>query len=95
MRVDECKEEEDEHVFAVAGEAQGGKLMVNIGGIPEEMIIDSGASENVISHAMWEQLKKQQLLSSEYQEEVQRSCMPMARLPLLKWLHGTFTTDLS
>ena len=84
MRVDECKEEEDEHVFAVAGEAQGGKLMVNIGGIPEEMIIDSGASANVISHAMWEQLKKQQLLSSEYQEEVQRSCMPMARLPLLK-----------
>ena len=25
MRVGECKEEEDEYVFAVAGEAQGGK----------------------------------------------------------------------
>ena len=49
-------------MFAVAGEAQGGKLMVNIGGIPEEMIIDSGASANAISHTMWEQLKKQQLL---------------------------------
>ena len=71
-------------MFAVAGEAQGGKLMVNIGGIPEEMIIDSGASANAISHAMWEQLKKQQLLSSVCQEELQRSCMPMAWLPLLK-----------
>ena len=82
MRVDECKEEEDEHAFAVAGEAQGGKLMVNIGAIPEE-IIDSRASANVISQAMWEQLKKQQLLSSVYQE-LQRSFMPMVRLPLLK-----------
>ena len=31
MKVDECKEEEDEYVFAVAGEAQGGKLTVNAG----------------------------------------------------------------
>ena len=48
--VDECTEEEDEYV--VAGEAQGGKLTVNIGGIPVEMIIDSGASTNVISQAL-------------------------------------------
>jgi len=48
MRVDESKEEEDEYVFPVAGEAQGGKLTVNIGGIPLEMVIDSGASADVI-----------------------------------------------
>ena len=30
MKVDECKEEEDEYVFTVAGEAHGGKLTVNI-----------------------------------------------------------------
>ena len=58
-RVDECTEEEDEYV--VAGEAQGGKLTVNIGGIPVEMIIDSGASTNVISQALWEQLKIQHI----------------------------------
>lgn len=40
--------------YVVAGEAQGGKLTVNIGGIPVEMIIDSGASTNVISQALWE-----------------------------------------
>ena len=61
MRVDECKEEEDKHVFAVAGEAQGGKLMVNMRGIPVEMIIDSGGSANVIIQALWEQLKKQHI----------------------------------
>ena len=54
MRVDECKEEEDEYMFAVADEAQGAKLTVNIGGIPVEMITDSGASANVISQALWE-----------------------------------------
>ena len=61
MRVDECKEEEDEYVFAVAGEAQGGELTVNIGGIPVEMIIDSGASANVISQALRKPLKKQHI----------------------------------
>ena len=35
------------------------QLLVRIiGGVPEEMIIDSGASVNVISQASWEQLKK-------------------------------------
>ena len=33
MQVDECKAEEEEYAFAVAGEAQGGKIVVNIGGI--------------------------------------------------------------
>ena len=61
MKVDECKEEEDEYVFAVAGEAQGGKLTVNIGGIPVEVKIDSGASANVINQALWKQLKKQHI----------------------------------
>ena len=61
MKVDECKGEEDEYVTAVAGEIQGGKLTVNIGGIPVEMIIDSGLSANVISQSLWEQLKKQHI----------------------------------
>ena len=61
MKVDECKEEEDEYVFTVAGEAHGGKLTVNIWGIPVEMILDSGASANVISQALLEQLTKQHI----------------------------------
>lgn len=51
-------EDDDEYVFTVAGGDQGGKVIVNIGGVPVEMVIDSGASANVICQALWEQLKK-------------------------------------
>ena len=34
---------------------------INIGGIPVEVIIDSGASANVINQALWEKLKKQHI----------------------------------
>ena len=92
MRVDECKEEEDECVFAVAGEAQGGKLTVNIGGIPVEMIIDSGASANVISQALWEQLKKQHIKCVS-RRSTKRLYTYGAVTPLE--VIGTFTADLS
>lgn len=48
-------------MFAVVGGNLGGRVVVNIGGIPVEMIIDSGASANVISQALWEQLKKRHI----------------------------------
>ena len=47
-------------------------------GIPGEMMIDSGVSGNVISHTLWEQLKKQ------HSKCVSRRSTPMVRLPLLK-----------
>ena len=92
MRVDECKEEEDEYVFAVAGHAQGGKLTVNIGGIPVEMIIDSGASANVISQALWEQLKKQHIKCVS-RRSTKKLYVYGAVTPLE--VIGTLTTDLS
>ena len=92
MRVDECKEEEDEYVFAVAGEAQGGKLTVNIGGISVEMIIDSGASANVISQALWEQLKKQHI-NCVSRRSTKKLYAYGAVTPLEEI--GTFTKDLS
>ncbi|XP_044182144.1 uncharacterized protein K02A2.6-like [Acropora millepora] len=92
MRMDECKEEEDEDMFAVAGDAQGGKITVNIGGIPVEMIIDSGASANVISQALWEQLKKQHIKCVS-----RRSTKKLYAYGAVTPLEviGTFTTDLS
>ena len=59
MQEDACgDDDDDEYVFAIAGGDHGGRVEVNVGGIPVEMIIDSGASANVISQASWEQLKK-------------------------------------
>ena len=92
MRVDECKEEEDKHVFAVAGEAQGGKLMVNMRGIPVEMIIDSGGSANVIIQALWEQLKKQHIKCVSRRSTKKLYAYGVV-IPLK--VIGTFTTDLS
>ena len=83
-------EEEDEYV--VAGEAQGGKITVNIGGIPVEMIIDSGASTNVISQALWELLKSQ-LIKCVSRRRTRKlyAYGAVTRLEMI----GTFTTDLS
>ena len=92
MSMDECKEEEDDIVFAVAGEAQGGKLTVNICGIPVEMLIDSGASANVISQALWEQVKKQHIKCAS-RRSTKKLYTYGAVIPLE--VIGTFTTDLS
>ena len=35
-------------MFAIAGGDHEGKVVVNIGGVPVEMIIDSGESANVL-----------------------------------------------
>ena len=53
MQEDACgnDDDDDEYVFAIAGGDHGGKVVVNIGGVPVEMIIDSGTSANVISQA--------------------------------------------
>ena len=59
MQAGDCQEEEDEYVFAIAGEVHD--LGGNIAGIPVKMIIDSGASANVISQTLWEQLNKQHI----------------------------------
>ena len=58
MQEDACGDDDDKYVFAIAGGDHGGKVVVNIGGVPVEMIINSGTSANVISQASWEQLKK-------------------------------------
>ena len=52
MREDACgddDDDDDEYVCAIGGGDHGGKVVVNVGGIPVEMIIDSGAIANVIS----------------------------------------------
>ena len=54
-------DEEDEYAFTVKGTLETGKVTVSVGGVPVEMIIDSGASTNVIDKCLWENLKKKHI----------------------------------
>jgi hypothetical protein len=51
-------DEEDEYAFTVIGTLDAGKVIVSVGGVPLEMVIDSGVSTNVIDKHLWEDLKK-------------------------------------
>ena len=69
------------------------QLLVRIiGGVPEEMIIDSGASVNVISQASWEQLKKCHI-KCVLQQNTKRLYAYRAVSPLE--VIGTFTADIT
>lgn len=53
-------EVDDKYAFTVrdaTDASSAARITVNIGGIPVEMIIDSGASCNIIDQSMWEMLK--------------------------------------
>lgn len=53
-------DEDDEYVFVV-NDNNSGTVQVNVGGIGISVIIDSGASVNVIDRQLWEDLKKNKI----------------------------------
>ena len=55
--VQDVDEDEDEYAFIVKSASQPGKIEVFIGGILVEMVVDSGASTNVIDKHLWSKLK--------------------------------------
>ena len=54
-------EDEDEYAFIVKSALQPGKIEVFIGGILVEMVVDSGASTNVIDKHLWSKLKQEKI----------------------------------
>ena len=54
-------EDEDEYAFIVKSASQPGKIGVLIGGILVEMVVDSGASTNVIDKHLWSKLKREKI----------------------------------
>ena len=92
MQEDACGDDDDEYVFAVVGRDHGGKVVVDIGGIPVEMIIDSGASANVISQSLWEQLKKCHIKCVSKQST--KKLYAYGAVSPLEVI-GTFTADIS
>ncbi|XP_044179622.1 uncharacterized protein K02A2.6-like [Acropora millepora] len=59
--VQDVDEDEDEYAFIVKSATQPGKIEVFIGGILVEMVVDSGASANVIDKHLWSKLKHEKI----------------------------------
>ena len=59
--VNKGDEEEDEYAFIVKSVSQPEKIGVSIGGIPVDMLVDSGASTNVIDKNLWTKLKQEKI----------------------------------
>ena len=50
--------DEDEYAFTVNSVTSPEKIDVTVGGVVVEMLIDSGASTNVIDKDLWSKLKQ-------------------------------------
>ncbi|XP_014672251.1 PREDICTED: uncharacterized protein K02A2.6-like [Priapulus caudatus] len=50
-----------EYTFCVNGKTDCDKVEVQLGGVPVKMVIDSGASANIICQSLWEQLKEKRI----------------------------------
>ena len=57
----QTKDDDDEYAFIVTSTPRPGKVAVNVGGVSVDMLIDSGASTNVIDQKLWEELKKKHI----------------------------------
>ena len=51
--------EEVDNAFRVTNEAQSKMLKLSVGGVELEMLVDSGATNNIVDKCTWEDLKAQ------------------------------------
>ncbi|XP_068706850.1 uncharacterized protein [Montipora foliosa] len=58
----ENDDEEDEYAFTVESSSQLGKVEVIVGGCVVKMVIDSGASTNIVDKGVWNDLKQQKIV---------------------------------
>ena len=58
----ENDDEEDEYAFTVKSSSQLGKVEVIVGGCVVKMVIDSGASTNIVDKGVWNDLKQQKIV---------------------------------
>ena len=57
----EPEDSDEEYAFSVTSSSDAQKINVIVGGRPVNMIIDSGASTNVINHSLWDKLKSEKV----------------------------------
>ncbi len=76
----------EEYAFVIEeGQSSAGEITLMVGGVQlDGVLIDSGASCNVIGYETWSNLKKKNIIAS--QQNQRRSCLPTARRNPLKLL---------
>ena len=58
---EEVDDEDDEYLFTVKSVLQPEKVEVIVGGCVVKMVIDSGASSNIVDKGLWNDLKRQKI----------------------------------
>ena len=61
MQDQDDEDDSDEYSFTISDKFEDAQVEVKMGGVPVNMIVDSGSSVNVIDKALWERLKKQKI----------------------------------
>ena len=85
-------DEEDEYAFTVKETLDTGKVTVFVGGVQLEIVIDSGASTNVIDKYLWEDLKKKHIKCTS-RKTTKKLYAYGSTTPLT--VIGTFTADVN
>ena len=65
---DDDNDDDDDYAFAIEGARSAEMVDVVVGGVNLSMVIDSGASNNIIDQGTWEELKKKVKCKSEANE---------------------------
>ena len=88
-----CHDEEEEPVYAVTVRGRNEeKIKVTVGGCKPNMIIDSGASTNIIDKQTWEWLKKNKVeCESARSNRKLYACASQTPLDVI----GTFSCEVS
>ena len=81
----------DDYVFTLTHQG-GAKLRFSVGGIDLDMLVDSGASVNIVDEETWKYLKEQRIKCSSSVKKPKRLFAYASKQPLD--ILGTFTCDV-
>jgi hypothetical protein len=84
---------ESKYAFAI-GDVTTGRVKVHVGGVPLHMLVDSGASVNVIDKETWTGLKSQDVICISSTAKPDKSLYAYGCTEPLKTI-GTFTSEVS
>lgn len=92
--VDEQTDEKSDFAFAVNDNNMPDRLNFCVGGVNVKMLIDSGATSNVMGENVWEKLKTEHIKCKSYVPKIERKLYSYCSSEPLA-VKGAFTCDVS